>query len=103
MRFSSWAAMFSATSCAFTSGLRTSTILMRVGLPSIFSHSGAAFDLRAALADDDAGLRAVDMHAHAGGVAFDFDLRHAGGVQGLLQVFAQVVVLKQGVAELVVL
>ena len=45
----------------------------------------------------------MDMHAHAGSVAFNFDLGHAGGVQRLFQIFAQIVIGYQGVAELIVL
>ena len=59
--------------------------------------------LRAALAYDHAGLCAVDMDAHLGGVALDLYLRDARLVQLLFQDLPQVIVLYQSVAEVVVL
>ena len=56
----------------------------------------------AALADDHAGLRAMDVDAHLRGVALDFNFRDASGIQLLLQRLAEVVILHQDVAELTV-
>ena len=62
-------------------------------------------DLSTLLANDHAGLCAVDVHAQTGrtvlriNAALDLDLGHAGSVQLLLQGAADLVILDQGVAE----
>lgn len=74
-------------------------------LPTIFSISARSFSIGAALADRHAGLGAVDVHLQPGstggiGGALDLNLGDAGAVQTLLQHLADLVVLNQGVAEL---
>ena len=59
-------------------------------------------DLLAALADHDAGTAAVDEDANLFAVALNLDGGHAGAVQGLLQILADVVVLDDQVSHLVV-
>ena len=61
-----------------------------------------ALDLRAALADDNARTRAVDIDADLRAVALDLDVRDTCGIQGLLQVLADLVVLNDQVADLLV-
>src|SRR5699024_3420950 len=59
-------------------------------------------DVSAALADDHAGTGAVQVDAHLGVVALDLDLGDTGRVQGLLQVIADLLVLHQQIADLLV-
>ncbi len=103
MRFSSCAAMFSATSCALVSGRANLNDGESDGLADqLLDGETDALDLCAALADDDTRTRAVDIDADLGAVALDLDGRHACGVEGLLQVLADLVVLDDKIADLVV-
>ena len=60
-----------------------------------------ALDLCAALADNDAGSGAVDIDAYLIGIALDLDGRNTGGIEGLLQVVADIVVFNDKIADLV--
>ena len=60
-----------------------------------------ALDLRAALADDDTGSGAVDINAYLIGIALDLDGRNTGGIEGLLQVVADVVIFDDEIADFV--
>ena len=57
-------------------------------------------DLLAALADHHAGPGAVQEDGHGVGAALDLDLGHAGAVQGLFQVLADLLILDDQVADL---
>ena len=61
-----------------------------------------ALDLRAALADDNARTRAVDIDADLRAVALDLDVRDACRIQSLLQVLTDLVVLNDQVTDLLV-
>ena len=74
------------------------------GLPEhLLALQAQLLNFRAALADNHAGLCAVDVDANLRGVALNLNLRDACGVQLLLQRFAQVVIFHQDVAKLIVL
>ena len=60
-------------------------------------------DLGAALADDHAGLGAVEVDADLGVVTLDLDLGDAGGIESLLQILTDLEVLHQQIAHLLVL
>ena len=60
-----------------------------------------SLDLLAALADDDAGSGAVDINANLCGIALYLDGGDTGGIEGLLQKLADLVVLDDQVADLV--
>ena len=75
MRRSSWVAMFSATSCALVSALRTSLdveedLVLGERLDVLLER----LDAGAALADDDARPRGVDVDLHLVGGALDLDV-----------------------------
>ncbi len=76
MRRSSCWAIDSATSCASSSGLRTSVTLMCAGTPIISLTSLRSFDVLTALADH-ARTGGVDRHA-SGLWPLDQDLADAG-------------------------
>ena len=59
-----------------------------------------ALDLRAALADHDAGTGAVDEQADLGAVTLDLDGGNAGGIKGLLEVLADLVIFDDQIADL---
>ena len=91
--------MFSATSCALVSALRTSWMFeedLVVGerLDALLE----LLDAGAALADDDAGARGEDVDLHLVGGALDRDVGDAGGVELLLEEAAQLDVLVQPLA-----
>ena len=56
-------------------------------------------DFRAALADNHAGLRAVDVDPDFQRVALDFDARNAGSLQFLFNEITDFVIFNQDVAE----
>ena len=56
-------------------------------------------DFRAAAADDNARLCAVDEDLHAVGVALDLNLRHACALKLLLQILSQLIVGYERIAE----
>ena len=56
-------------------------------------------DLRAAAADDDAGSGAVDINADPGAVPLDLDGGNAGGIEGLLQELADLVILNDQIPD----
>ena len=60
-----------------------------------------ALDLLAALADDDTGSGAVDENADLVGITLDLDGRNTGRIEGLLQVFTNVVVFYDKIADLI--
>ena len=62
-----------------------------------------SFDFRAALADDHAGLGAVDEDADFRRISFDADIGDAGGEQGLLEVVPDLLVFHKDIAEQVIL
>ena len=73
------------------------------GLAQALLQLGAELlDLLAALADNHTGTGAVHIDTDAGVVALDLDLGHAGGVQTLLQLVAELVVLYQEVAHFLI-
>ena len=75
MRRSSWVAMFSATSCASVSALRTSTMFRKTSfLVNFWRSFFTRLDARAALADDDARARGVDVDLDLVRRALDLDL-----------------------------
>ena len=53
----------------------------------LFDFSAELFDFSAAAADDDTGFGAVDGHFHFRDGSFDFNLRNAGSVKFLFQIF----------------
>ena len=71
--------------------------LAKLGFDLLAEH----FDLRAALADDDAGTGAVNADLDLGVVAFNFNLGNTGGVEGGLQILTDVVVLDDQIADLI--
>ena len=84
----------------------------RLDLNNVESHALAdhllhlgtdALDLSAALANDHTGLGTVQVDTDLGVVTLDLDLGHTSGVQSLLQVLADLVVLHQQVAHQLVL
>ena len=94
MRRSSWVAMFSATSCASVSALRTSTMFRKTSFSvSCLEVLLERLDPRAALADDDARPRGVDVDLHLVGGALDLDARDARVAELLLHELAEVDVL----------
>ena len=60
-------------------------------------------DFCAAAADNDTGLCAVDKDADALCGSFDFDLRNTGRLKELQKVLTKIVVLNEGIAEILVL
>ena len=60
-----------------------------------------ALDLCAALADNDTGAGAVDINANLCGIALYLDGGNTGGIEGLLQILADLVVLDDKIADLV--
>ena len=71
--------------------------LAKLGFDLLAEH----FDLRAALADDDAGAGAVDADLDLGVVALNFDLGNTGRIEGGLQILTDVVVLDDQIADLI--
>ena len=73
-RRSSWVAMFSATSCALVSALRISWMLRKTSFSvSAWTSFLSCLDARAALADDDARTRGVDVDLRLVRRALDLD------------------------------
>ena len=66
-----------------------------------FDLLAQGLDLRAALADDDAGTGAVNADLDLCVVAFNFDLGDACGIEGGLQILTDVVVLDDQIADLI--
>jgi hypothetical protein len=91
--------MFSATSWALTSALRTSWMFRKTSEPVNFWTSLLELlDAGAALADDDAGARREDVDLQLVGGALHRDVGDAGGVQLLLEEATQQDVLVQPLA-----
>ena len=59
-------------------------------------------DLLAALADDHTRTGAVEVDGDGVGAALDLDLGHTGAVQGLLQVLADLLILDDQIADLLI-
>ena len=68
-----------------------------------FALNTKLVDLSAALADYHSRLCAVNVNADLGRVTLDLDLRNACCVQLFFQHFAEVVILDEGIAEVLIL
>ena len=95
-RRSSCCAIDSATSCASSSGLRISTMLMTTSLSVILATTRAQLlDVGALLADDHAGTRRMDGDAALLVRALDDDARHRRLLELLHQLVADLDVFVQ--------
>ena len=95
-RRSSCVAMFSATSCALVSALRTSWMLRKTSFSvSAWTSFLSVLDAGAALADDDARTRGVDVDLRLVRGALDLDAGDAGVVELLLDELLELDVLMQ--------
>ena len=66
----------------------------------LFNSQAVLLNLLAALADNHAGAGAVQENGNGIGAALDFNLGHARTVQGLFQVLANLLILHDQVADL---
>ena len=69
----------------------------------LFKIEAELLDIRTAAADHDTRTGAVDENADLRGASFDFDFRDAGGVEQILEVFADLEILDEEIADLFVL
>src|SRR5215212_3462110 len=100
MRFSSCAAIFSACSCAFSSGLWISWIDTSTSAGLRRQVALELVDLGALAADDDSGSRSVDDDLQAIRGPFDIDVRYPRARKAVLEIAFKPQIFKQKLAEL---
>ena len=66
----------------------------------LFHFLAQTLDLLAALADHDAGSGAVNVNTNLGGIALDLNGGDTGGIEGLLEILADLVVFNDQIADL---